>query len=635
MVDTPVLEPQTEQRKPMRWHRVYFLLAGFDILAIAGSLYLSHQLMTIFRSSVEVNQVWADKLSDLSDLGTAAGAVNAPGNDVFDSHDVAGEIARETVALAQFSKQLSLLQRSIDAVPDAEARGTLKRSAERIDAAMTEMLGESSRIFADFRSRDAVSAGRRMATMDRKFAALSAEIAATAKSVREIQRSHFQAQVADAARLGLFEYVFAATIALMVAAALLYGRRISHAFRQSESERAAHTAQLEEVSERLRDAAVDATLAVKAKADFLATMSHEIRTPMNGVLGMSDVLLETQLTAEQRRAAKTIRESAEGLLNTLNDLVEFSSLEAGAIAPEEAPFDLHELLHCAVAIVRPRIQGKPIALTLTIGANVPRSICSDAGRVKQVVLNLLGNAAKFTERGSIALNASVTAGNMLRVEVCDTGIGIAAENLPLLFNSFQRADVTVARKFGGSGLGLAISKRLVELLRGRTGVESARKVGSSFWFEIPLVAAPSNAMDASYSAATVATGEVLAAQASDAPAESDPIVDWNALERFRADAGDDTLALLIDTYLSSTSEMLARFAAIARGEGDLKEALRIAHSIKSSSRQAGAPTLANLAAALEARAVEGGAPNPTEATEMARLFEIYRAALANKGMAAA
>jgi signal transduction histidine kinase/ActR/RegA family two-component response regulator len=476
-----------------KWYLVYYILAVLDVITVLASLTLNYKIMQIYVNSVAMSQEWEKRETEYARLSELANAVNAPGNDVFDSRDVAAETARFHVAQVAYNAQFSAVRDEMAGSVSAVEAALLQDAFHDIQDAMQEMTGESRLIFGYFDTGQPERAGERMATMDRKYASVLRAFARLFSNVRTIRRTHFEQQVQAAEWLKRVEYLIMGLAILMIGGALVYGSRISRAARAAEAERSEHIAALG----RARAEADDAN---RAKSSFLATVSHEIRTPLNSIFLTLEMLEEPGSNDERKACLAVARSSGRSLKRLIDELLDLSRIESGRIALESARFDLSALLHELLAPYVHRAAAKGVSLAIRIAPQVPPAVEGDPTRFGQIITNLVDNAVKFTAAGSVEVWVSVRPplphdgarrrGNIvpLRVAVRDTGIGVPPEQQDRIFEDFVQGDESTAAKYGGIGLGLGIVRRLVQLMKGELGVSSTLGGGSTFWFDLDLAA---------------------------------------------------------------------------------------------------------------------------------------------------
>ncbi len=461
----------SQLRKAMpRWRLVYLALAAFNLLTILSSMVITHNLIALHTRSVDLNNAWAQRMTDINQLGYLAEAVNAPGNNVFETRDVAGERANRAQALDLFRVRLERIEDDLDSNAEPAEFARLKDVLAGVSATMTEMLADSDEVFRAFERRDVSAAGTHMAAMDRDYGKMLRGISDAVKLAQDIQVSHPQAQIALARDMQFMEQVLGLLVVALVIGAAIYGNRLGQVMRQQNRD--------------ITDARIAAEAANQSKSNFLASMSHEIRTPMNGILGMAQSLDTGDLPGNEREKVSIILDSGSSLMAVLNDVLDFSKIEAGKFDICPAPNDIVHTTDRVVRLFETHARDKDITLAFHHDAAMPRNLVYDAERVRQCISNLVSNALKFTPGGRIDVHVTSRPVSeteaMIFVSVKDTGIGMAPDVQSRLFKPFTQADSSIGRQYGGTGLGLAISLRLAQLMGGGMSVQSAPGLGSLF-----------------------------------------------------------------------------------------------------------------------------------------------------------
>ncbi len=396
---------------------------------------------------------------------------------------------------------------------------------------------------------------------------------------------------------------------------------------KDEAEQANH--QLEQAVERANMLAVEAQIADLAKSEFLANVSHEIRTPLNGIIGMTGLLLEESLTDGQKELAGTIRSCSDELLEVINDILDFSKVEVNALDLNITEFDLHDNAHDIVKAFQQRASEKDIEVTCEIDPKVPRHICADPGRIRQVLGHLLSNAVKFTETGSVHTRIQVDELDdqraVLRFAVKDTGIGIDPERIQELFEPFSQADPSSTRSRRGTGLGLSICRHIVQLMKGRISGDSQPGEGSTFWFTVEVALADAESAEdetrsqsqpsasnrrikapadgPSSAESTLATPPAETVLPDGAASSRKKVLDVRALlDRLEGDR--QTARTILNEFIDYTPQLI-RDLRQACMEGDCELMRRHAHSLKGSASTVGAMCLADLGRQIEEFAEAG------------------------------
>ncbi|WP_051329202.1 ATP-binding protein [Geminicoccus roseus] len=468
------------------WFRVYILLVTLNIAVIVGGAYLGRTIKQNHDQSVQANHRWVERLASYSDLARLAGAVNAPGNDVFDSLRLDQEIQLRDRARTAFDQELAEARAELIGHVQPERAVPLLAWLDEAEAVMARMVSVSDQLFDHLARDEPAQAAARMASMDRAYGDFAEVMAGLNRQVGQIQTHEFGEQIAAMRRLDVLELVIGGLVVAMVVGMTFYGYKIVQKLQVDEEKLERYSASLAEA----RDAA-DASN--RAKSVFLALVSHEIGTPLTAVLGSADLIAAAKLPEETRATVRALQTSGRHLMAIVQDILDFSRLEAGEFRLEPVDFRVAEVLEQVEWLTAPAAAERGIGLRFDSEIAAGPVLRGDPTRLRQVLLNLVGNAIKFTVEGEVRVETTIRPqgrhGLVLQVAVTDTGIGIRPEEQARLFQPFCQAGHAAGRRDrGGTGLGLAICRRLVEAMGGSIELESRIGEGSRFRFAIPFEA---------------------------------------------------------------------------------------------------------------------------------------------------